>query len=797
MPSTTTLPELLKAVDATVGNQKYEAAVRLVTLAPTTSVFSASSQIFDILKKTDLLSLFARYYSRLPERYQQSEQIRAYCALCSYYAGDNATAIPSIHRTLLSTNGYTISGAALDIFSKNVDLRAIFASAMEEIKASRANMDTIVFAFLIALHKKYFEDLEVLMEITTATPLSSQNPLLLYQSARAARALGALERAAELIFAANNILPDDGMIASLAVDIGRQCPSDRWVSPAIDVAEKARLQIKNPEIVQRVVVSLARLYVRSNNPLNALAQLEKLAKHENTHPASVRAIARSQMLLGETSTAFLTLKRFAESNNPTAEILYDMVGTLAAQNKVPEAIELMQKSFADANMTVEASAIIGHIYAWAGEIKLALPWLKSVLIKSPNHASAFADLSLCTEFDRDYTLALTLADFASSRFLLRGPPQILGIEFMHQARLRRRMMFLADMVGDMKKARALQRESIAKAPIVLPYPIHEWPCRILTGNPDLTGKSVMVLSDMGIGDEIRYTSVLHNIVRDARKTTLSCDPRLESLLARSFPEVNVIPVLRDFPGILNKRMDNRKLAVNEPMRKIMSDTLIQRGRKADIWVRGRHYFEAQCIDRSRVFQSPTKPVLKPDPTLKQKFLRELEARTNGRRVVGLSWRGGRRTYNREPHYFELSQWLPLLDNPNLCFVNLQYALRADELEFLRTTLGERFIEFPELDLFDDIEGVAALSNCLDLVVSICTAVLELACSVGTHTLYLMRSPQVTHAIRLSGLPDLNGAYQDAVWHSCRIIPRFDMRDSDLIAQGRDYITDYFQQVDKP
>ena len=208
-------------------------------------------------------------------------------------------------------------------------------------------------------------------------------------------------------------------------------------------------------------------------------------------------------------------------------------------------------------------------------------------------------------------------------------------------------------------------------------------------------------------------------------------------------------------------------------------------------MRGRHYFEAQCLDRSRLYQSPEKAVLKPEPALKKKFARDLKTRAKGRKVVGLSWRGGRRTYNREPHYFQLTQWLPLLQDPDLCFVNLQYAMRDDELDFLRATLGERFIEFPDLDLFDDMEGIAALCSCVDLVVAICTSVLELTCAVGTHCLYLMRSPQVTHAIRFSGTPDIHGAYQDAVWASCRIIPRFDMKDADVVALGRDYISDYF------
>lgn len=782
------IPDLIRALeDAQTTPARHDAAARLVALTPSTSVANAA-QVFDALKQAQMLALFELYHNRMIAPLQDQMQIRMYRALCPYFTGDSTAARPLIYRAALSTNGYTVSGAALSILGQQVDADAFFVTVMDQINAGQSDPNMVVFAFLVALHEKRHDALETLLETTQNNPLTQNSPLLLFQSARAARMLGALDRAAELIFRAHRIAPDEGMIAVMAVDIGRLCPSDNWVAPAIALGERMRLEIKNPDIVRQVVISLARLYVRSDDPETALDRLGQLAQLENSLPAPLSAIARSQMVLGAPQMAYRTLERFAERNKRNTGILYDMAGILAAQDKVDAAIKLIHDTLPEAEQTIETHAIIGHIYAWSGQIDLALPWLKKVLKKSPNHGSALADMSLCIEFDRDYTLALSLADKASVRFVLDAMAPATGIEFMHQARLRRRMMFLADMAGDVTLARALQREAIAKAPLVLPYHTTEWSGQNLTHAQDLTDKSVMVLAEMGVGDEIRYTSVLHRITGDAAHITLTCDPRLQSLFERSFPQIDVVPVLRDFPGILKKRACNRKLAVNAPMRKIMSDALIERGQDADIWMRGRHFFEAQCLDRTRLFQSPVKPVLTPDPDLKRTYARTIKARAKGRKVVGLSWRGGRRTYNREPHYFELTQWLPLLQDPDLCFVNLQYAMRPDELDWLRTTLGERFIEFPGLDLFDDMEGIAALCTCLDTVVAICTSVLELACAVGTDCLYLMRSPQVTHAIRLSGMADAHGAYQDAVWASCRIIPRFGMKDADVVARGRAYLT---------
>lgn len=787
---TTTVPITDLVATLKRGTHRHDAAARLVALAPVGTV-ALATEVFVALKQADLLSLFPVYFNRLPERTREQVQLRMYRAVCDYLTGRPETACPEIYKAVLATNGYTASGAAMAIFTEHLKAGSLLQATIARITDGEEDPDMLVFAFLVAAHQKQLKALEILLDTAIQRSETRQNPVLLFHAARAARALGRFEQAGDLIFKAHLLEPNEGMISVAAVDIGRVCPSDIWVNEAISLGERIRFELKNQQIVRQVAIALARLYVRSDDSENALRRLAELAHLNDDHPAPFSAIARSQLMLGASQAAYETLERFIQNNKRHNGILYDMAGILAAQDKVPQALALIQDNFPEASQTIATHAIIGHLYAWSGQTEQAIPWLKKVLHKAPDHGSALADMSLCVEFTREYTLALTLAEKASTGFVLDGMTPAIGMEFMHQARLRRRMMFLADMAGDERLARALQREAIAKAPIKLPYHALEWSGHTLGRTQELSGKSVVVVAELGVGDEIRYTSVMHRITAEAAQVTLSCDPRLETLLKRSFPEMSVVPVLREFPGILKKRMDNRQLAVNEPMRKIMSDALVEQGRMADLWMRGRHFFEAQCLDRSRLFQSPEEAVLTPEPACKSQFSRRIKSRAKGRKVVGLSWRGGRRTYNREPHYFELTHWLPLLKDPTLCFVNLQYAMHEDELELLRDTLGERFIEFPDLDLFDDMEGVAALCSNLDMVVAICTAVLELACAVGTKCLYLMRSPQVTHAIRLSGQPDIHGAYQDAVWASCRIIPRVDMKDADVVARGRDYITTFF------
>ncbi|MDH3438941.1 MAG: tetratricopeptide repeat protein, partial [Betaproteobacteria bacterium] len=62
-----------------------------------------------------------------------------------------------------------------------------------------------------------------------------------------------------------------------------------------------------------------------------------------------------------------------------------------------------------------------------------------------------------------------------------------------------------------------------------PYAYPRW-----TGEP-LTGRTILVWSEQGLGDEIMFASCLPQIVGAARRCVVECSPKLEALFRRSFP----------------------------------------------------------------------------------------------------------------------------------------------------------------------------------------------------------------------------------------------------------------------
>ena len=77
--------------------------------------------------------------------------------------------------------------------------------------------------------------------------------------------------------------------------------------------------------------------------------------------------------------------------------------------------------------------------------------------------------------------------------------------------------------------------------------------------------------------------------------------------------------------------------------------------------------------------------------------------------------------------------LPILSNPNCDFINLQFGEYDKDLQNLKTNHGINIQTISEVDNYNDIENLAALINCLDLVITIQNSTAHLAGALGKNT----------------------------------------------------------------
>jgi capsular polysaccharide export protein len=271
--------------------------------------------------------------------------------------------------------------------------------------------------------------------------------------------------------------------------------------------------------------------------------------------------------------------------------------------------------------------------------------------------------------------------------------------------------------------------------------------------------SVCVLAFYGPGDEIRFASLYGIFATRMRgKTfTFTCDPRLETLLARSYPDLAFLPTarIRDISWITDYSLYNR--LPNTDLYKFMDNRgwdLVQRSER----VIPIGNLLGDVIEGYSSF--PGKGFLVADSTRKAQWKERL-APYSGKKLVGISWRSTLSGYNRNEHYMEPWQLEALFSIEGIQFVNLQYDECSAELAWINTHFPNRIVHFADLDQFNDFEGVAALMTCLDLIISPATTVVELAGALGCPTLLMSNSSEM-HWRKLPGTS--TDVWQNSIEH---------------------------------
>jgi len=220
-------------------------------------------------------------------------------------------------------------------------------------------------------------------------------------------------------------------------------------------------------------------------------------------------------------------------------------------------------------------------------------------------------------------------------------------------------------------------------------------------------RRLLLWAEQGIGDHILYGSLLADLASSLLRITLEVDPRLVSLYQRSFPQLTVIPQ-RDPPA------DPKDFDCQAPLGSL--------GR----WLRP----TIESFPQKRGY-------LKPDLMRAEAYRARLTGDT-GTRLVGIAWKSANQEFGAAKSQ-SLLDWGKVLTVPGVRFVDLQYADTETERERVERRTGARIDHLPDLDLHDDLEGLAALCAASDLVITASNVTAHMAGALG-RAVWLM-APQ--------------------------------------------------------
>lgn len=258
----------------------------------------------------------------------------------------------------------------------------------------------------------------------------------------------------------------------------------------------------------------------------------------------------------------------------------------------------------------------------------------------------------------------------------------------------------------------------------------------LTAHPDRDGpvNSVFVASQGGPGDEIQVASIYPTLARTTEQLTVTCDPRLRTLLGRSLPHITFRATerlgSRPRPGFLGEHEPPRAAGA---LWELLTAEAASDAAGHQAVMLGRELLPLSSNDGE---PQPAAPYLTADPTVRS----EMRSRVaSSRPTVGVVWRSEYVSTMRNVHYLTVADLEPLLSLP-VDIVCLQHDANEAERSHLRHVTGDRLVFLDEYDLRDDFETMAALASELDVVVGVGTTIIELAAAVGTKTVII----QPTH-----------------------------------------------------
>ena len=230
---------------------------------------------------------------------------------------------------------------------------------------------------------------------------------------------------------------------------------------------------------------------------------------------------------------------------------------------------------------------------------------------------------------------------------------------------------------------------------------------------DLAGMSLLVIGEQGLGDEVLFANTLPDIIERLGPDghlTLAVEPRLVPLFQRTFPMAavgahatykTVAGLVRVAPFLSHPSGIDLWTPIASPLREFR--------RSVDAYPPREGFLEA---DPARVAYWRTLVEALPGPK------------------IGLLWKSAVSRDARHRYFSPFAQWEPVLTQPGVTFVNLQYGDCSEEIAFVKQAWGVDIWTPPGIDLQQDLDDVAALSCAMDLILGFSNATLNIGAACG-------------------------------------------------------------------
>jgi tetratricopeptide (TPR) repeat protein len=440
-------------------------------------------------------------------------------------------------------------------------------------------------------------------------------------------------------------------------------------------------------------------YILMGEADKAAPILHKIHEENPNKIDVLRLCGKAYWMLNQYELAIQFYKRVIQLDSKNFESWLDLSALFAANFQNTEALYFATQALSLNPTDPRGHLNLGCALSVMGRVDDAHYCFETVLKMSPDNVSALTNIAVVQEKRGEIDAALASLDKALS-LSPKGSEQEARIFYSRAYPLLAKgnlkegwEMYAHGFKPNNKLSRAPKRK----------FDIPQW-----TGEA-IHGKKLLIWREQGLGDELMFSHIISETFSLCDDIIIECEERLISLFQRSFPHCHVRKQNFD---VLTGNALSRDFDYQLPMGSLPG--LFRNDIKS--FQRGKPYLTANS---ERVTD----------------FGQRLSAYKD-KKIVGICWRSGIVTADRGLHYAPLSSWKPIFDVENTVFVNLQYGDCTNELQQAREILGVDIIEWSDLDLRNDLEGLAALMNNLDCVISVGTAVAQMAGALGKHLMLM-------------------------------------------------------------
>jgi len=216
-------------------------------------------------------------------------------------------------------------------------------------------------------------------------------------------------------------------------------------------------------------------------------------------------------------------------------------------------------------------------------------------------------------------------------------------------------------------------------------------------------KWTLFCAEQGLGDQVLFFGTLREALLRVPKAAIVGEDRMVSLLQRSFPELQVYTY--GFTAGLGKQQ--HRINGVFPIGSLM-----------------RHFRGSlKSFDKHR------QAYIQPDPDVVAKYRKTLGGHLPGKRLIGISWRGGFWERQRRTKSFEFELFSRFMKNSDDRFIALQYGDVSEEKALVKK-MGWPVTFIDGIDFKKNIDGWVALACACDRIVSVSTALVHFAGAAG-------------------------------------------------------------------